>query len=42
MRKAFRNSAFYREYKKFTGEDPDPLMLEEMETGSKKCRAMPR
>jgi hypothetical protein len=31
MRKAFKDAQFHREYKKLTGEDPDPLMPEEME-----------
>jgi hypothetical protein len=39
MRKAFRDAEFHREYKKLTGEDPDPLMPEEME---KAIKEMPR
>jgi tripartite-type tricarboxylate transporter receptor subunit TctC len=39
MRKAFKDAEFHREYKKLTGEDPDPLMPEEME---KAIREMPR
>jgi hypothetical protein len=39
MRKALKDSDFHREYKKLTGEDPDPLMPEEME---KAIREMPR
>jgi hypothetical protein len=39
MRKAFKDSDFHREYKKLTGEDPDPLMPKEME---KAIREMPR
>ena len=31
MRKAFTDAEFHREYKKLTGEDPDPLTPEEME-----------
>jgi hypothetical protein len=30
-RKAFKDADFHREYKKLTGEEPDPLMPEEME-----------
>jgi hypothetical protein len=39
MRKAFKDAESHREYKKLTGEDPDPLMPEEME---KAIREMPR
>lgn len=39
MRKAFKNAQFHREYKKLTGEEPDPLMREEME---KAVREIPR
>jgi hypothetical protein len=39
MRRAFKYAKFHREYKKLTGEDPDPLMPEEME---KPIREMPR
>jgi tripartite-type tricarboxylate transporter receptor subunit TctC len=39
MRKASKDPEFHREYKKLTGEDPDPLMPEEME---KAIREMPR
>jgi hypothetical protein len=39
MRKAFKDPEFQRDYKKLTGEDPDPLMPEEME---KVVREMPR
>jgi tripartite-type tricarboxylate transporter receptor subunit TctC len=39
MRKAFKDPDFHREYKKLTGEEPDPLMPEEME---KVVREMPR
>lgn len=39
MRKALQDAEFHREYKKLTGEEPDPLMPEEME---KAIRAMPR
>jgi tripartite-type tricarboxylate transporter receptor subunit TctC len=39
MRKAFKDAEFHREYKKLTGEDPDPLMPEEME---RVVREMPR
>jgi hypothetical protein len=39
MRKAFKDVDFHREYKKLTGEEPDPLMPEEME---KAIREMPR
>jgi hypothetical protein len=38
-RKAFKDADFHREYKKLTGEEPDPLMPEEME---KAIREMPR
>ena len=39
MRKALKDADFHREYKKLTGEEPDPLMPEEME---KAIREMPR
>ena len=39
MRRAFKDPDFHREYKKLTGEDPDPLMPEEME---KAIKEMPR
>jgi tripartite-type tricarboxylate transporter receptor subunit TctC len=39
MRKAFKDAEFHHEYKKLTGEEPDPLMPEEME---KAIREMPR
>ena len=39
IRKAFKDAEFHREYKKLTGEEPDPLMPEEME---KTIREMPR
>jgi hypothetical protein len=39
MRKAFKDSDFHREYKKLTGEEPEPLMPEEMK---KAIREMPR
>ena len=39
MRKAFKDADFHREYEKLTGEEPDPLMPEEME---KAIREMPR
>jgi hypothetical protein len=39
MRRAFKDADFHREYKKLTGEEPDPLMPEEME---KAIREMPR
>jgi len=39
MRKTFKDPEFHRDYKKLTGEEPDPLMPEEME---KAIRAMPR
>jgi hypothetical protein len=39
MRKAFKDADFHREYKKLTGEDPDPLMPEEMD---KAVREVPR
>jgi hypothetical protein len=39
MRKGFKDAEFHREYKKLTGEEPDPLMPEEME---KAIREMPR
>ena len=39
MGKAFKDAEFHREYKKLTGEDPDPITLEEME---KAIREMPR
>jgi tripartite-type tricarboxylate transporter receptor subunit TctC len=39
MRKFFKDADFHREYKKLTGEDPDPLMSEEMD---KAIREMPR
>ena len=39
MRKAFKDADFHREYKKLTGEEPDPLMPEEMEKATGKCRA---
>ena len=39
MRKAFKDAEFRHEYKKLTGEDPDPLMPEEME---KAIKGMPR
>jgi tripartite-type tricarboxylate transporter receptor subunit TctC len=39
MRKAFKDADFHREYKKLTGQEPDPLMPEEME---KVVREMPR
>jgi hypothetical protein len=39
MRKAFKDAEFHREYKKLTGEDPDPLMPEDME---KSDQEMPR
>ncbi len=39
MRKAFQDADFHREFKKLTGDDPDPLMPEEME---KAIRVMPR
>jgi hypothetical protein len=39
MRKAFKGSDFHREYKKLAGEEPDPLMPEEME---KAIKEMPR
>jgi hypothetical protein len=42
MRKAFKDPDFHREYKKLTGQEPDPLMPEEMEKASGKCRATPR
>jgi hypothetical protein len=42
MRRAFKDAEFHREYKKLTGEDPDPLMPEELEKQSGKCRATPR
>ena len=32
MREAFKDADFHREYKKLTGEEPDPLMPEEMES----------
>jgi hypothetical protein len=38
-RKAFKDADFHREYKKLTGEEPDPLMPEEME---KAIKEMPR
>jgi len=38
-RKAFKDADFHREYKKLTGEDPDPLMPEEMD---KAVREVPR
>jgi len=37
--KAFKDAEFHREYKKFTGKDPDPLMPRDME---KAIREMPR
>ena len=39
MRKALKDADFHREYQKLTGEEPDPLMPEEME---KAIREMPR
>jgi len=39
IRKAFKDADFHREYKKLTGDEPDPLMPEEME---KAIREMPR
>jgi hypothetical protein len=39
MRRAFKYADFHREYNKLTGEEPDPLMPEEME---KAIREMPR
>jgi hypothetical protein len=39
MRKTFKDAEFDREYKKLTGEDPDPLMPEEMD---KAVREVPR
>jgi hypothetical protein len=39
MRKAFKDPDFQLEYRKLTGEDPDPLMPEEMENY---VRDMPR
>ncbi len=39
MRRAFKDADFHREYKKLAGEEPDPLMPEEME---KAIREMPR
>ena len=39
MRRALKDADFHREYKKLTGEEPDPLMPEEME---KAIREMPR
>jgi len=39
MRKAFKDPDFHGEYKKLTGEEPDPLMPEEME---KAIGEMPR
>jgi hypothetical protein len=39
MRKAFKDAEFHREYKKLTGEEPDPLMPEEMD---KAVREVPR
>ncbi|HSK31813.1 MAG TPA: hypothetical protein VLA17_17780, partial [Candidatus Limnocylindria bacterium] len=39
MRKAFNDPDFHREYKKLRGEEPDPLMPEEME---KVVKEMPR
>ena len=39
MRRAFKDADFHREYNKLTGEEPDPLMPEEME---KAIREMPR
>jgi hypothetical protein len=39
MRRAFKDADFHREYKKLTGEEPDPLMPEEME---KAIKEMPR
>lgn len=39
MRKAFQDPDFQREYKKLTGEEPDPLMPEEMD---KVVKEMPR
>jgi hypothetical protein len=38
LRTAFRDAEFHREYYTLTGEDPDPLMREEME---KAIREMP-
>jgi divalent metal cation (Fe/Co/Zn/Cd) transporter len=35
MRKTFKDSDFHSEYKKLTGEEPDPLMPEEMEKAIK-------
>ena len=31
IRRAFKDAQFHRKYKKLTGEEPDLLMLEEME-----------
>lgn len=39
MRKAFKDPDFHREYKRLTGEEPDPLMPEEMD---RVVREMPR
>jgi hypothetical protein len=39
MRKTFKDAEFHRQYKKLTGEEPDPVMPEEME---KAIREMPR
>ena len=38
-RRAFKHARFHREYRKLTGEDPDPLTSEEMERA---IREMPR
>jgi hypothetical protein len=37
-RKAFKDADFHREYKKLTGEEPDPLMPEEMEKAIRERR----
>ena len=39
LRRAFKDSDLHREYKKLTGENPDPLLPEEMERA---IREMPR
>jgi hypothetical protein len=42
MRKAFKDGEFQREYKKLTGENPEPLMPEEMDKAIRELRGRPR
>jgi hypothetical protein len=42
MRKAFKDSEFQREYKKLTGDGPDPLMPGKWRKPCERCRATPR